>query len=89
MEFENAFSKPGKVVDFRENGRGHGKVIGFFFGPNILCDLKTASIVLVIQQKYAPKRLGLQHTWCKFDSCNFIFLPWSEDLFWLFCKVSV
>ena len=29
MEFENAFSRPGKVMDFRQNGRGHGKVTEF------------------------------------------------------------
>ena len=27
MEFEKAFSRPGKVMDFRKNGRGHGKVM--------------------------------------------------------------
>ena len=56
MEFENAFSRPGKVMDFRENGRGHGKVMEFhLFGPKISCCLKTGKIVLVTEQKYAPK----------------------------------
>ena len=33
MEFENSFSRPGKVMDFRQNGQGHGKVMEFnFFG---------------------------------------------------------
>ena len=31
MEFENAFSRPGKVMDFRQNGWGHGKVMEFLF----------------------------------------------------------
>ena len=31
MEFENSFSRPGKVMDLRENGRGHGKVMEFHF----------------------------------------------------------
>ena len=26
-EFENVFSKIGKIIDFRKNGRGHGIVI--------------------------------------------------------------
>ena len=64
MEFENAFSRPGKVMDFRENSRGHGKVMEFhFFGPNISCCLKTGKIFLVTEKKYAPKRLGFQHFW--------------------------
>ena len=29
--FENAFSRPGKVVDLGENGRGHGKATEFHF----------------------------------------------------------
>ena len=59
MEFENAFSRPGKVMDFRENSRAHGKVMEFhFFGPKISCCLKTGKILLVSEQKYAPKRLG-------------------------------
>ena len=42
MEFENAFSRPGKVMNFRENGQGHGKVMEFhLFGPKISCRLKT------------------------------------------------
>ena len=31
MEFENAFSRLGKVMDFRKNGPGHGKVVKFLF----------------------------------------------------------
>ena len=31
MEFENAFSRPGKVMDFRKNGHGHGKVVELIF----------------------------------------------------------
>ena len=54
MEFENAFSRPGKVMDFRENSRGHGKVMEFhFFGPKISCCLKTGKILLVTEQKYS------------------------------------
>ena len=39
MEFENAFSRPGKVMDFRENSRGHGKVmngISFLWSKNFV-----------------------------------------------------
>ena len=62
MEFENAFSRPGKVMDFRRNGRGHGKVMEFhFFGPKISCCLKTEKTLLVTEQKYVSKRLGFQH----------------------------
>ena len=45
MEFENAFSRPRKVMDFRKNG---GDKISFF-GPNILCYLKTGNILLIIK----------------------------------------
>ena len=64
IEFENEFSRPGKVMDFRENGQGHGTVMEFhFYGPKIPCCLKTGNILLVIEQKYAPNRLGFQHFW--------------------------
>ena len=36
MEFANAFYRPGKVVDFRKNRRGHGKVMEFQFLIQIL-----------------------------------------------------
>ena len=56
MKFENVFSRPGKDMDFRENGRGHGKVMEFpFFGPKISCCLKTGKIHLVTEQKYGPE----------------------------------
>ena len=62
MEFENAFSKPEKVVDFRENGRGRGKAVlthGIcFFSPNISCRLKTGNMLLVINPKYTPQIAG-------------------------------
>ena len=58
MEFENAFSRPGKVMDFRENGRGHGKVMEFhFFGPKILCCLKTGKIPSH-RAKICPQKAG-------------------------------
>ena len=31
MEFENGFSKPGKVMEFGENDQGHGKVMKLKF----------------------------------------------------------
>ena len=31
MEFENAFSRPGKVMKFGENDQGHGKVMKLKF----------------------------------------------------------
>ena len=37
MEFENVFSRPGKVMDVRKNGRGHGKVVDFHFLVQIFC----------------------------------------------------
>ena len=60
MEFENAFSRPGKVINFRKNGQGHGKTMEFHFLVQIFCTacLKIENIHLVIEQKYAPKRLG-------------------------------
>ena len=64
VEFENEFSRPGKVIDFRKNGRGHGKYMSCeisYFGTTISCCLKTWNILLVIGQKYAPKRVGFQH----------------------------
>ena len=61
MEFENAFSRPGKVMNFRVNGRGHGKVMEFHLsGPKISCCLKTGKILLDTEQKYVPKTLGFQ-----------------------------
>ena len=56
MKFENVFSRPGKDMDFRENGRGHGKVMEFpFFGPKISCCLKTGKIHLVTSKNMALK----------------------------------
>ena len=40
-------------MDFRKNGRGHGKVMEFHFLAQIY--------LLVMAQKYAQKRLGFQH----------------------------
>ena len=34
MELEKAFPRPGKVVDFRETGRGYRKVMEFHFWSN-------------------------------------------------------
>ena len=49
-------------MNFRKNVRGHGKVMEFrFFCPNIPCCLKRGNILLIIEQKYTPKRLGFQH----------------------------
>ena len=62
MEFENAFSRPGKVMEFRENGRGHGKVMEFhFFWSKDFMLFENWKNLLVTEQKYAPKRLGFQH----------------------------
>ena len=59
MEFENAFSRPGKVMDFRRNGRGHGKVMEFhFFGPKISCCLKTEKTLLVTEIKIWLQKAG-------------------------------
>ena len=32
-----------------------------FFGPKILCCLKTGKVLVVTEKKYTPKRLGFQH----------------------------
>ena len=56
MEFEYEFSKPGKVMDFRENGRGHGKVMEFHFLSKDLYCLKTGKILLVTEQKICPQK---------------------------------
>ena len=42
-------------MDFRENGQGHESHGISILGPNILCCLKTGSILLVIEQKFTPK----------------------------------
>ena len=49
-------------MDFRKNGRGHGKVMEIhLFGPSVSHCLKTGNNFLDIKQKYSPKRLGFQH----------------------------
>ena len=48
-------------MDFRKNGRGHRRVWNIIFCPNISCCLKTGNILLVFEQKHAPKRLSFQH----------------------------
>ena len=46
-------------MDFRRNGRGHGKVMEFhFLGPNISCCLKTGKILLVTEQKTCLQKAG-------------------------------
>ena len=46
-------------MEFRKNGRGHGKVMEFsFFGPNISGCLETRNILLVREQKIYPKKAG-------------------------------
>ena len=67
-------------MEFRKNGRGHGKVMEFsFFGPNICSCLETRNILLVRGQKYAPQKAGflafLSHGKLKLvmeNSLNFI-----------------
>ena len=61
MEFENAFSRPRKVMGFRENVGGHGKSWNFIFCSKYFVLLKTGNIFLVIEQKYTSKRLGFRH----------------------------
>ena len=56
MEFENAISRPEKVINFREMADGgHGKAMKFHFDRNISCCLKTGKILLVIEQNFNPK----------------------------------
>ena len=55
MEFENAFSKPGKVVDLRENGRGHGKVIEFFLVQIFCAVWKLQAFSLSSSRNTPPK----------------------------------
>ena len=56
------FPGRGKVMDFRKNGRGHGKVMEIhLFGPSVSRCLKTGNNFLDIKQKYSSKRLGFQH----------------------------
>ena len=61
MEFENVFSRPGKVMDFLKNGPGHGKVMDFSFLSKDIMLFENWKILLVTEQKYAPKRMGFQH----------------------------
>ena len=59
MEFEKVFSSTGKVMDFKKKGDVMEKSWNFIFLVQIFrtC-LKTRNILLFIEQKYAPKRLG-------------------------------
>ena len=43
MEFENAFSGPGKVMEFGENDQGHGKVMKLQFSVLICRPIFAAS----------------------------------------------
>ena len=61
MEIENAFSRPGKVMDLGKMAEVMEKLWNFVFGPAISCCLKIAHIRLVIEQRCAPKRPGFQH----------------------------
>ena len=59
MEFENAFSRPGKVMDFRENSRGHGKVMEFhFFGPKNFVLFENWKNSLNHREKICPQKAG-------------------------------
>ena len=40
MEFENGISRPGKVIDFWKNGRGHCKVLESQFLVQIFCAVR-------------------------------------------------
>ena len=62
MDFENAFVRTGKITDFRENGRGHGKVIEFQFVVQMSHAVwKLETFSLSLSKKYAKKWLGFQH----------------------------
>ena len=56
IEFENAFSRRGKIMGFRKNGQVMEKPWKF-----ISCRLKTGNIKFDIEQKHFLKRLGFQH----------------------------
>ena len=47
-----------------------------FFGPKILCCLKTGKIIQVTEQKHAPTRLDFQHFWVTEN------LNWSWKSLW-------
>ena len=84
MEFENAFSRPGKVMDFRENSRGQGKVMEFhFFGPKISCCLKTGKILLVTEKNMPPKG------WVFSISESWKILIGHEKVMEFYCPISV
>ena len=57
MEFENAFSRPGKVMKFGENDQGHGKVMKLKFSFLIYVFLlhQNLFILLLIEQKCVEK----------------------------------
>ena len=60
MEFENAFSRPGKEWTLEKMTQVMEINEISLFVPTISCCLKIGNILLVIKQKYASKRLGLQ-----------------------------
>ena len=62
MELEKYILQTWKTHGFKEKWLRSWKSYGIsFLGPDISCCSKTGSILLVIEQKYAPKRLGFQH----------------------------
>ena len=63
MEFENTFSRPGKVMDFRQNGWGHEKLWNFFFWFKyfVLFENWKINILFVLKPRCTPKRLGFQN----------------------------
>ena len=64
MEFENAFSRPGKVMEFGENDQGHGKVMKLKFSVWIYAFLlhQNLNILLLIEQKCVEKTPVIRYT---------------------------
>ena len=64
MELENAFSKPGKVMDFRKtDGRGHGTYLLTFSVWSkyfVLFENRKHSLCHYVRAKLCLKMLGFQ-----------------------------
>ena len=54
--FENAFSRPGKVMDFRENGWGHAKVMEFYIFVPRFCAVWKLETFFVSSRKNVTQK---------------------------------
>ena len=68
MEFENAFSRPGKVMKFGENDQGHGKVMKlkfFCLDLRIFAASKSRISLFIYSFMIFKQACPVQHGWFK------------------------